>query len=231
MRVTSHISKEGIEGIVNEIVDFLKSNNMDEGVNIYFNNKHIKADAPQEIEEGISPMSIFETAEKHVISMTFEGPLYHILNGDNPAAYTTAKRFEDLLDKYGLMYILVQSWNLYICPIIYDDIEFIEYTSYEAEGEPIHVGYYVDMSTPEEIIEIKDRWYALAERQSIILVYDGTHTVGAAINFDYKGKKYHMDAPEVNLGSLAWENVINTPLNDLRIAGATNVAYCPGMAD
>ena len=137
------LSKIKIEEMVQEIESFLKENRLIEDVCIYFNNKrhlweqNYKTDEYILQEEyNISPLDYFEYAnEKHILSMSFEGALYDVLNGWDKYSDKMQEKFMNILEKYGLYYELGNAWNLSCFPseIEYDEIE---YTPYEKDPEP-----------------------------------------------------------------------------------------------
>lgn len=68
------------------------------------------------VEDNVDPHRYFEyVANDHFISMSFEGPLYEILNFYGDFADYDARRvdeFDAILKKYGYYYELGNSWNL-----------------------------------------------------------------------------------------------------------------------
>jgi len=114
------LTKKQIERLALEIRRFLLNRDMWVDVTIYFNGKAISTDDrngnfgyndPDKlfILENMNPRDYFLYAGD-ILSMSFEGDFYDVLNYDCwPAA---KKHFEDLLSKYGLYYVLGNSWNL-----------------------------------------------------------------------------------------------------------------------
>ena len=86
------LTKIKIEGMVKEIIDYLKANGLDDNVCIYFNNKRIKLSlnwdrenkklTPYvEIDEDMNPLDYFEYANpKHILSMSFENEIERIFS-------------------------------------------------------------------------------------------------------------------------------------------------------
>ena len=86
------LTKIKIEEMAREIIDCLKANKLDDDVCIYFNNKRIKLGSSwdgenekfipyEKVEEDMNPLDYFEYAnEKHILSMSFEGDLYNLIN-------------------------------------------------------------------------------------------------------------------------------------------------------
>lgn len=48
-------------------------------------------------------------ADPHILSMSFEGPLYEVLNY---GPWNLAEEFQKIFEKYGLYYELGNAWNL-----------------------------------------------------------------------------------------------------------------------
>lgn len=60
------------------------------------------------------PRTYFEyVANPHILSMSFEGPLYDILNGYyGEFGYDLEEEFSNIFHKYGVYYELGNAWNL-----------------------------------------------------------------------------------------------------------------------
>lgn len=127
------MDKKKIEKLAKEIFEFLYENKIWIDVSIYFNHKcwsthksnqavfvggeHDPYDMFCYNEHGyfescnIDPKNYFEyVAEPNILSMSFEGPVYDILNG-----YSSAALYDELLaifKKYGLYFELGNAWNL-----------------------------------------------------------------------------------------------------------------------
>ena len=131
------LTKTNIEEMANEIIAFLEKHELASDVSIYFNGKVMRSHdewdendnykAIWTITENVNPHDYFEyCAFNHILSMSFEGALYDVLN------YTFGKREQQFLaifEKYGLYYEFGHSWNLSAYPDK-DDMD-IEYTVYE----------------------------------------------------------------------------------------------------
>ena len=64
-------------------------------------------------EEKAEPKDYFDyVAEPNILSMSFEGAFYDVLNGTSKTAYNLQQKFQDILQKYGLYYELGNAWNL-----------------------------------------------------------------------------------------------------------------------
>jgi len=228
------LSKKKIEELVERIENFLKEHELLEDVCIYFNNKrHLwRFDYKNggyivKEENDINPMDYFSyVATNHILSMSFEGGLYHVLNGytDN---YTLEDKFMNLFEEYNLRYELGNTWNLTCYP---DDDEMeIEYTIYEEPVQPTYL--YLNNSNnkniPPELKDIMLEWYRLSEA-----VGDkGSCVIGAGFNFTWKEKKYFMIPCSPWQGSLSWEKHISTVQEMLQNIGATDIHYKYGYLD
>lgn len=51
----------------------------------------------------------------HILSMSFEGPLYGVLNAYCPGWTKLEAEFQKLFEKYGLYYEMGNAWNLTCC--------------------------------------------------------------------------------------------------------------------
>lgn len=226
------LTKIKIEEMVNEIIDYLRANNLEHDVCIYFNNKRIRFynewDKLRKVliscsktEENINPLDYFEYVnEKHILSMSFEGALYHKINyGRN------TDEFDAIFKKYGLYYEQGHAWNLTAYPdtIDYDDIE---YTSYEKEHDPIEIRSY-STDVPSELLVIKHEWDNLSSTTQHL---GGSCVIGDGFEFTYKGTRYDMTTPPYQR-SLIYEHWIDVIKKDLEVIGATNIHYNYGHMD
>ena len=228
------LTKNKIEELAQEIIKFLKKHDLHDSVCIYYNNKRWRSTSEylcdgkfrytEIIEENINPLDYFEYANtNHILSMSFEGGLYDILN------YTFGKREEQFLaifKKYGLYYELGNSWNLSCYPdsIDYEDIE---YTLYETEPDPIMIYWHTSENVPSELIAIKDKWNELSETTKHL---GGSCTIGDGFEFRYNGIRYKISTPPYQ-GSLIYEHWIDTIKQELKTIGATEVYYNYGRMD
>jgi hypothetical protein len=228
------LTKNKIEEMAMEIIDYLKKNDLDNDVCIYFNNKRIRLGSNwdrekrefisyEKVEEDISPFDYFEYANhKHILSMSFEGDLYDLLNG---FSYGNADKFLKIFEKYGLYYEMGNAWNLSVYPdsIDYDEIE---YTSYEREPEPTII-YSHSTDVPTELIVIKHMWDKLSSTTQHL---GGSSTIGDGFKFTYNGINYEMISPSYQ-GSLIYEHWIDTIESELELIGATEIYYNYGRLD
>lgn len=133
------LTKAKIEEFANEIIAFLTKYHMANDTRIYFNGKAIDlngdwVDLPndefdyvvkQKVIKDINPRDYFEyAAQNHILSMSFEGPLYDDLNYD----FRHVDEFDKLFEKYGLYYELGFAYTLSAYPRV-DTLE-VEYTHY-----------------------------------------------------------------------------------------------------
>ena len=225
------LTKTNIEELAKEITTFLEKENLVSGVSIYFNNKVMRAKGewvddynyiPKwEITENVNPHHYFEyCAYDHILSMSFEGPLYDILN------YTFGRKEEEfsaIFDKWGLYYEFGNAWNL-SAYLINDDIE-VEYTKYEQPKRTIYL--YRGTDNPYELQVIMDTWYELSKE-----VGDkGSCVLGAGFEFEWQGDKYFMSACSPWQGSISWETNKDDIQKALENIGATNIYYRWGNMD
>lgn len=112
------------EQLAKEILDFLLSHEMWVDVRIYFDGKvwdsynnetgEFHYNEKEKVYEGkAEPKDYFDyVAEPHVLSMSFEGSFYDVLNGTSERAFKLQEQFNNILAKYGLYYELGNAWNL-----------------------------------------------------------------------------------------------------------------------
>ena len=66
--------------------------------------------------ENEDPRDYFEYVNSdHILSMSFEGPLYDVLNAYVPGWTRLEAEFQKLFEKYGLYYEMGNAWNLTCC--------------------------------------------------------------------------------------------------------------------
>lgn len=225
------ITKKDIERLANEIIVFLEAYDIANDVSIYYNGNVVRSRTEYKGNGeysytwvktyDVDPHKYFEyAAYDHILSMSFEGGLYDVLN------YTGGRKmdkFMEILEKYGLYYELGNAWNLTCC-LIYD--AEVEYTYYERPKEMIRL-YRGDFSTSSELQNIMDIWYDLSKKEGD----NGSCVLGAGFGFEWKGEKYFMPAQSPWQGSLSWEahkDVVHKMLEDI---GATEIYYKWGIMD
>ena len=227
------LTKANIETLAKEIVTFLETKELANSVDIYFNNKVIRSQGKWDAdynyisnwvtEEDVDPHEYFEyAAYNHILSMSFEGGLYDVLN------YAFGRREEEfraIFEKYGLYFELGNSWNLSAYPND-DDME-IEYTEYE-KPKPITTLYYYWRTTYHDALcKIMEAWY----HQSYLNGDDGCCVIGAGFSFEWEGDKYFMCSCSPYQGNLSWELGRNNIQKMLEDIGATNIYYNFGNMD
>lgn len=114
------LTREQIGRLATDIYKLLKDNGLWIDTSIYFNGNRIDNrdddgnyhyDGVMYFHEDMDPRDCFEYVNPdHIISMTFEGPVYHMFNYDrNPSVL---KKFNALLKRFGVCYELGDAWNL-----------------------------------------------------------------------------------------------------------------------
>lgn len=225
------LTKINIEELAKEIISFLNKEKLASDVSIYFNNKVMRDRGtwdddynyiPRwETTENVDPHDYFEyAAYDHILSMSFEGPLYDVLN------YTGGRKDEEfnaIFKKYGLYFERGNVWNLSVYPI--DDME-IEYTKYEKPKQTIRL-YFGNFLNPRELDDIMMIWYDLSKE-----VGDkGSCVLGAGFEFEWMGDKYFMPACSPHQGSISWETPKDKIQKMLEDIGATEIYYRWGSID
>jgi hypothetical protein len=228
------LNKIKIEELVKEIEDFLRKYELLEDVCIYFNNKRhswnysLKSDRYEMREQkDICPLDYFEwAAYKHILSMSFEGPFYSVMNGYTKEAFDLQDKFLKLLEKYNLYYELGNAWNLTCYPTD-DDME-IEYTDYTNEIKPEPEFIYLGKADVlPELKGIMTAWYELSKATGD----QGCCVIGACMKFDYKGTEYEMAACSPWQGENSWTPHVNTVKEMLKNIGAENISWNCGRMD
>ena len=62
--------------------------------------------------ENRNPKDYFEYANPETLSMSFEGPLYSVLNGYVRGGYKLEEKLQKLFEKYGYYFEYGHAWNL-----------------------------------------------------------------------------------------------------------------------
>lgn len=231
------ITKADIERLANEIIAFLEAYHIASDVSIYYNGNVIRSKTEHVWDwdnseynakytwvktYDVDPHDYFEyAAYDHILSMSFEGGLYDLLNYNGGSKMD---KFMKIFEKYGLYYELGNSWNLTCC-LINDDTE-VEYIYYEKPKETIYLHRF-DFSNPTELQNIMEIWFDLSKKEG----EGGSCVLGAGFKFKWNGDKYFMPAQSPWQGSLSWEahkDVIHKMLEDV---GATEISYAWGIMD
>ena len=226
------LTKADIEQFANEIMTYLEKHHLDSDVCIYYNNRRLRHEYdPYEIdafvdkivEEDMNPFNYFEYANReHILSMSFEGPLYDEIN------YRMGKhteRLQKIFEKYGCYWELGHSWNLSAYPLD-DDME-IEFTDYGWPKKRISLFQWNVENNPSELQLVMDTWYAMSSQ-----VGDkGCCVIGAGFEFTWNGNDYKMCACSPYQGSISWETPKEHIKKMLEEIGATNIVYNWGIMD
>ena len=225
------LTKVRIQQFAMDVFSYLMKHNLDSGVCIYFNDKRIRneydwrnIDASPKfiIEEDMNPHHYFEYANyDHILSMSFEGPLYDLMN------YSGGKKLDGLhkiFEKYGVYWELGNAWNLSAYPID-DDME-IEFTAYQRPKQRKEL-YVWDSSVAPELRTIMDAWYTLSEAEG----EKGSCVIGAGFKFTWKDDDYFMNACSPYQGSLSWEAHKDAIALMLKGIGAESIYYNWGRMD
>lgn len=234
------ITKKDIENLASEIITFLEEYDIAGNVCIYYNGNVMRSamdakwnwdekcydyDIRWIPEENVKPHDYFEyAAYKHILSMSFEGGLYDVLNYSGGSKMD---KFNKIFESYGLYYELGNAWNL-SCYTINGDIE-VEYTCYKKPKETIHLYSQPngDFSNPSELQKIMDIWYDLSKKEGEI----GSCVLGSGFEFEWNGNSYFMPSQSPWQGNLSWEahkDVIHKMLENI---GATEICYNWGRMD
>lgn len=117
------LTAEQIEEMAKEVRQFLLDHDMWIDADIYFNGKKFTCYDPVEKKyyyndpehlvevEDVDPSTYFEYVNKdHILSMSFEGPLYEMINGYGyPDRWL--EEFNKIFEKRGVYYELGHAWN------------------------------------------------------------------------------------------------------------------------
>lgn len=118
-----------METLAREIYEWCMKNDLWHDCCIYFNGKAWASwdtwhdEDGKEIDkclyeyEDRNPKEYFEYANPDTLSMSFEGPLYHVLNAYVPGWIATTEEFGDIFRKHGYYYELGHAWNLSVYEI------------------------------------------------------------------------------------------------------------------
>lgn len=112
------------EDLANEIFEWLVEHDMWMDVRIYFNGKYWDSHNPETNEYyydeyrhytgEADPKDYFEYVREpeNILSMSFEGPLYEVLNGYRPGGWKLEEEFRNIFYKYNVYYELGYAWSL-----------------------------------------------------------------------------------------------------------------------
>lgn len=112
------------ESLAIDIYDWCKKHNLWIDCTIYFDgkafsyNREWRGELGKKIDEDLyeyenkNPLDWFEYANPDTLSMSFEGPLYHVLNGYVRGGYKIEEQLQKLFKKYGYYFDYGHAWNL-----------------------------------------------------------------------------------------------------------------------
>ena len=115
---------KNMEALARDIYDWCMENDLWGDCCIYFNGKAWASWDNWHNENGKQigdrlyefnnrdPREYFEYANQDTLSMSFEGPLYYVLNAYVPGWVKREDEFRRLFKKYGLYYEMGHAWNL-----------------------------------------------------------------------------------------------------------------------
>lgn len=117
------LTAEEKEALATEVFNWLVDHEMWVDVAIYFNGKRWATNNKEHtefcynehkyFEDVADPKDYFEyVREPNILSMSFEGALYDVLNGYSYGWEELEDEFGKIFEKYGLYYELGNSWNL-----------------------------------------------------------------------------------------------------------------------
>lgn len=126
-QITEQSSPEDKEQLVMDLIKWLVKHDVFWDINIYCNNKCWKSNnynndknvikiintkispEPFYVQENIKAKDYIEYANENLITMSFEGPLYHEINYGNGKIY---QELEEFFNKRGLYFELGYAWSL-----------------------------------------------------------------------------------------------------------------------
>lgn len=112
------------ERLAKEIYNWCKKNELWCDITIYFNGKAWSYsstwgnESGKQIDEDLyeyenkNPLDYFEYANPKTLSMSFEGPLYRVLNGYTHGWVKLENEFMNMFEKYGYYFEYGHAWNL-----------------------------------------------------------------------------------------------------------------------
>lgn len=118
------MTKKQKEQLATEIFEWLVKHEMWVDVAIYFNGKRWSTSNHKDcmdfcynehkyFEDEADPRDYFEYVnEPNILFMSFEGPLYHVLNAYVPGWVKLEDEFRKIFEKYGVYYEMGHAWNL-----------------------------------------------------------------------------------------------------------------------
>lgn len=221
------LTKKNIEAMAYAIMEQLIKHHADEDVKIYFNDCSIRTDKGGEgtrIATKIKdekPHDYFEyAAYDHILSMSFEGRLYDIIDSNGIPSY-----IQKIFDKYGVCSELGNMWNLTCYP--QDDTMKIEYTKYEKPKEITHLCLGHWKGEDEIFQSVMQLWREFSKKIGDV----GSCVINAGFSFNYNNKPYFMSPASCYQGSISWETNKDEIETILKVLGCTNIKYNWGRMD
>lgn len=214
------INKKVIEELGNKVVALCKKNDWTSTV-VYFNGKsvNIRYDGAIILKDDDHPGNHFEYYNpNHIVSMSFEGDLYDLLN------YGYGKELRKLFEEYRLYFELGNAWNLSVYPM--DDDLVVDGYRYKEKLEPKIIARWME-DVPAELKNIMDWWYEKSTETGDV----GSCVIGAGFNLVYGGVPYFMCACSPWQGNISWETHVDEVRQMLRDIGATDVYFDYGTMD
>ena len=217
------LTKNKICKLAQQILFLLDKYNMSDYVSVYCNNDRMTISGGLiRTEKNVDPHKYFEyAAYEHILSMSFDGDFYEEMNYE---CGRLKKKFDELVERYGLYYEFGNSWNITMIPL--NDNDQIEYTYYQRPKEKIRL-YYYGSDVPYLFRNIMNIWYNKAKEYGD----GGSCVIGAGFEFDYNGDEYFMSACSPYQGSLSWESCKDEIEERLKRIGCENIKYNWGMMD
>ena len=123
MKANDILTAEKTEQLATDIFNWLVKNGMWVDTHIYFNGKCWSTNNKDSTEFCYNQHKYFEyeadpknyfqyVREPNILSMSFEGELYDVLNGYAYGWGKYADEFKNIFEKYGLYFELGHAWNL-----------------------------------------------------------------------------------------------------------------------
>lgn len=229
---TKKYNRNYIDQMAQEFLELLVKHHVALDVSVYANGVRYRARGGQEIYRDIGtydPRDYFEyVAHKHIMSVSFEGPLYDIIN-----YHVSPHWLYDFFDNHGLYYELGAAWN-FSCYLVHDEEydlwEYTDYTPEEEKIEPIILGSNTLKSETQDAPELEllwKYWYNLSKQTGDV----GSCVIGAELTFTYKNKDYIMLPASPYQGEGSWTPHVGIVVDYLRKLGAEQVRWDYGRLD
>ena len=209
------MKKERNQKLADELKNFLVKNEIGIDTRIYFNEMCYDFDSNGKVAllKDIKASDYFDCANNNTISMSFEGPLYDILNYCSP--YHLAKKFYNIFKKYDLFGEQGDSWNL-VAYSLSEDKE--DEPDPRPESEEVYL--YAD-SGIEELDSIQRWWSQKANGEENV----SSCILGVGFEFLYNEIPYFMPPMCKNQEGRTWESFIPEVKEKLKAIGATDIKY------